>query len=64
MGAALGWARDEPSLTWVDLGVFAHNRVARALYDSLGFAATATVPDLFRIHGRSIDDVRMGLGLR
>jgi len=64
MHTALTWARDEPSLAWVDLGVFTHNQVARALYESLGFMEGATVADLFRVHGRSIDDVTMSLRLR
>jgi len=64
MHTALAWARDEPQLAWVDLGVFAHNRVARDLYASLGFVEIATVSDLFRVHGRSIDDVTMTLRLR
>ncbi len=61
---ALFWAADEPSLSWVDLGVFAHNAPARALYIALGFHETAHVTDLFRVHGQSIDDVTMALRLR
>lgn len=64
MQAALSWARDEPSLAWVDLGVFAHNLGARALYESLGFQEIGRTADLFRVHGMSIDDVTMTLRLR
>ncbi len=64
MQVAIGWARDEPSLEWVDLGVFAHNLVARALYEKLGFITIATVSDLFRVREQSIDDVTMTLRLR
>ncbi len=64
MQTALAWAHDEPSFAWVDLGVFTHNRVARALYANLGFVEVATVTDLFRVRGRSIDDVTMTLRLR
>ncbi len=64
METALTWAREEPSLAWVDLGVFAHNRVARCLYEALGFSHIATTVDVFRVHGQSIDDVTMTLRLR
>ncbi len=64
MQTAIDWARAEPSLDWVDLGVFAHNLVARALYKKLGFSELATVSDLFRVRGQSIDDVTMTLRLR
>lgn len=64
MQTAIAWARDEPSLEWVDLGVFAHNLVARGLYEKLGFSQIATVSDLFRVRGQSIDDVTMTLRLR
>jgi len=64
MQTAITWASSEPTLSWVDLGVFAHNLGARALYESLGFQETGRVSDLFRVFGQSIDDVTMTLRLR
>lgn len=60
--AAVAWARDH-GLAWLDLGVFAHNRPARALYAAVGFVEIGTTPDQFRVDGTSIDDVAMTLRL-
>lgn len=62
---ALGWARDETDLAWVDLFVFAENAPARALYRKLGFEERGTVEDAFRLDdGTRVADVRMVLKLR
>lgn len=60
---AIAWARVN-KLAWIDLGVFAHNEVARALYKSVGFVETGLVKDQFRVDGIKIDDVSMSLALR
>lgn len=60
----LSWAREQPSLAWIDLGVFSRNAAARALYESCGFAVVGSVRDRFRVDGESIDDLAMTLGLR
>jgi ribosomal protein S18 acetylase RimI-like enzyme len=59
---AIAWARAN-RLAWLDLGVFAHNEVARGLYKSLGFVQTGVVKDQFRVDGVTIDDVSMTLSL-
>jgi GNAT superfamily N-acetyltransferase len=59
---AVAWARDH-GLAWLDLGVFAHNHPARALYASVGFVEVGTTRDQFRVEGVSIDDVAMTLRL-
>ncbi len=59
---AIAWARDH-GLAWLDLGVFAHNQPARALYASVGFVEIGTTRDQFRVEGTSIDDVAMTLRL-
>ncbi len=59
---AIAWARDR-GLAWLDLGVFAHNRPARALYTSVGFVEVGVTRDQFRVDGTSIDDVAMTLRL-
>lgn len=59
---AIGWARGH-GLAWLDLGVFAHNRAARALYASVGFVELGVARDQFRVDGVSIDDVAMTLRL-
>lgn len=64
MDAALGWAREQPGLDWIDLGVFEGNDVAAALYRKLGFVERGRTPDQFRVDGVRIDDVPMSLRLR
>jgi RimJ/RimL family protein N-acetyltransferase len=62
LDAAITWARAQ-ALTWIDLGVFAHNAPARALYAAAGFVEVGAVRDQFRVDGTSIDDVSMTLAL-
>lgn len=61
LATAIAWAREEPSLAWIDLGVFSGNHKARPLYRSLGFVELGTTRDRFRVDGVSIDDVHMVL---
>ena len=63
MRTAIEWARAEPTLSWIDLGVFSRNRPARALYQRLGFVERGTTRDRFRVDGESIDDVEMSLAV-
>ncbi len=58
---AIGWARQEPAISWVDLGVFEGNDRAVALYRKLGFVECGRVPDRFRVDGTSITDIHMTL---
>jgi ribosomal protein S18 acetylase RimI-like enzyme len=62
LAAAIAWARSA-ELAWIDLGVFAHNRRARALYQSVGFVEVGITRDRFRVDGAVIDDVAMVLAL-
>ena len=62
LAAAIAWAR-RAELAWLDLGVFAHNRRARALYASTGFVEVGITRDRFRVDDTTIDDVAMVLAL-
>jgi len=62
LAAAIAWARNA-ELAWLDLGVFAHNTRARALYRAVGFVEVGTTPDRFRVDDAVIDDVAMALAL-
>jgi ribosomal protein S18 acetylase RimI-like enzyme len=63
--AAVAWARGNTRLAWIDLGVFATNARARALYVRTGFVEQGLRPDAFRIDaGLAVDDVLMALDLR
>ena len=61
METAIEFARNAPSITWLDLRVFAHNIAARRLYRKMGFVEVGVVLDRFRIEGESIDDATMTL---
>ena len=62
---AIAWAREQAQVAWIDLGVFAENRPARALYERAGFATVGVRADAFRIEGaRAQHDVVMTLELR
>lgn len=64
MEAAIAWAKEQPTLDYIDLYVFAHNTKARELYKSVGFRESEINVDQFRIGTQSIDDVHMVLSLR
>ncbi len=64
MEAVITWARAEPGLDWLDLGVFAGNDVAHRMYQRLGFSETGRTPDLFRVDEWSLEDISMVLPVR
>ena len=64
MEEAIGWARKQPTLDWIQLNVFAHNEPAKRLYQNFGFEKVGVNRDLFRVCGQKIDDIEMVLPLR
>lgn len=60
---AIGWARDQPSIDWIDLGVFSDNPGAMALYLRHGFQVIGRAADRFRVDGHSLDDTSMTLNV-
>ena len=63
MQTVIQFAREAPTVSWLDLRVFAHNHPARALYKGLGFRELGTYVDRFRVAETSIDDVMMTLSV-
>jgi RimJ/RimL family protein N-acetyltransferase len=61
--SVIRWAREQPGIDWIDLGVFSDNPRARALYLRLGFTVVGSVPDRFRVDGVSLDDTAMALAV-
>ena len=63
MRAAIDWAREQPGLAWIDLGVFGDNLGAQHLYERFEFQRIGVKRDRFRVQGQSIDDIEMTLRL-
>jgi RimJ/RimL family protein N-acetyltransferase len=57
------WARSQPTIDWIDLGVFSDNPGAQALYARHGFQILGRTPDRYRVDGESLDDVAMALNV-
>jgi RimJ/RimL family protein N-acetyltransferase len=63
LATAIRWARVQPSIVWIDLGVFSDNAGAQALYAQHGFHVLGETPDRFRVDGQSLDDISMTLNV-
>jgi ribosomal protein S18 acetylase RimI-like enzyme len=61
---AVGWARSEAGVDWVDLEVLADNQPAVALYLRAHFRMIARIEDMVRVDGISHDLCYMTLPLR
>ena len=59
--AAIDWAKAEPQIAWIDLGVFDDNPVAHSLYERCGFHENGRRPDCFRVDGVIIENISMTL---
>lgn len=64
MEIAIAWAKSQDSLSWIDLEVFAHNKVALKLYKSFGFKPVGKTIDRIRVNNQSIDDYHFVLNLK
>lgn len=60
---AVGWARQQPSLKWLQLYVFENNAPAIGLYQKFGFRESGRIRDMFRLFGKEITDMTMVLEL-
>ncbi len=63
LDAAVRWARQQPNIEWIDLGVFSDNPGAQALYERHGFEVLGRTPDRFRVEGQSLDEILMTLNV-
>lgn len=63
LSSAIAWARSEPIIDWIDLGVFSDNPGAQALYFRHGFHILGRTPDRFRVDGQSLDDISMTMNV-
>lgn len=64
LGAAMAWARANPAVRRVELGVLATNPGALALYRSMGFVEEGRFVGRFRqADGSLVDDIAMACGV-
>lgn len=64
MHQAISWAKEQPSLEWLQLFVFEGNHPAKELYAKFGFRENGTTPDVFRVHQTQVADTSMILKLK
>lgn len=60
---AIEWARAQPTIDWIDLGVFSDNPGAQALYSRYGFRVVGEVPDRYRLDGLKLGETSMSLSV-
>jgi RimJ/RimL family protein N-acetyltransferase len=63
LATLIAWAHEQPSLVWMDLGVFGGNAPAQRLYEALGFQVVGRRDDAYRPDGHSVTDIEMVLKL-
>jgi RimJ/RimL family protein N-acetyltransferase len=64
MQEAISWAKEQPTLEWLQLFVFEGNQPAKKLYSKFGFRENGTTPDMFRVHQTQVADTSMILKLK
>ena len=64
LNTVIRWCREEPSIHWIDLGVFSGNRNAEALFEKVGFKKTGYMEDCWLIDGKSISNTSMAINVK
>ena len=58
------WCKNEPSIFWIDLGIFSENKHAKHVFDKLGFETLCYKDDAWCIDGLSIGETFMTLNVK
>jgi len=64
LNTVIQWCREEPSVHWIDLGVFNGNKNAKALFDKVGFKEIGFIEDCWLIDGKSISNTSMAINVK
>ena len=60
----IAWCKNEPSISWIDLGVFSGNNNAKIVFEKVGFKKTGHIEDAWFIDGLSIRETLMTINVK
>ena len=58
------WCREQPSIHWIDLGVFSGNKNIKDLFEKIGFREIGYKEDCWLIDGKSISETLMAINVK
>ena len=64
LNTVIQWCREQPSILWIDLGVFSGNNNAKALFEKVGFKEIGYKEDCWLINGKSISETLMAINVK
>ena len=60
----INWCRRQPSIFWIDLGVFSGNEQAKLVFEKVGFKEIGYKEEAWSIDGKSIGETSMTLNVK
>ena len=57
----IDWCKKESGISWIDLGVFSGNDIAKLVFEKVGFIQVGFKKDAWYIDGKSIDETLMSI---
>jgi len=57
----IDWCKKEASISWIDLGVFSGNDIAKLVFKKVGFIEIGFKKDAWHVDGKSIDETLMSI---
>ena len=57
----IDWCKKEPSISWIDLGVFSGNEFAKSMFEKVGFVENGYREDAWRMDGHFVNETLMSL---
>ena len=59
----IDWCKEQPSISWIDLGVFSGNDVAKIVFEKNGFKELGYKEDAWLVDGNSIGETSMTISV-
>ena len=60
----IDWCKEQPSIYWIDLGVFSGNNIAKIIFKKNGFREIGYKKDAYFVDGNSIDETLMAISVK